>query len=140
EYIKEKNLGPDALEVNKQEFVNILKNKNSLIKSALTDQTALSGIGNVYADEILYQAKVHPRERTSKISEAKMNKLFEEMNRVLKTAIDKNAEVSKMPNDFLLPVRDKDNSCPGCKGKLEIIKISGRTTYYCPSCQKLSDG
>lgn len=139
EYIREKDLGPDALEMNRKEFVSVLKSKKSMLKTALTDQSAVSGIGNVYADEILYQAKIHPGERTDRISEKEMDKLFDEMNKVLKTAIEKDADVSKMPEGYLLPSREKGKSCPGCSGKLEITKISGRTTFYCPSCQKSSN-
>ncbi len=135
-YINEKELGKDAMELSKSEFLNLFRNKNSMIKTALTDQSMMSGIGNVYADEILYQARVHPRKRTNQISDKEMLRLFDEMKRVLETAIEKGADVNKLPGDFLLPVRKEGNSCPGCKGKLEMTKISGRTTYFCPSCQK----
>ncbi len=138
-YIKKKDLGTDALEMNRNDFVSVMKSKKSMIKTVLTDQSTISGIGNEYADEILYQAKVHPRESTERISEKEMNKIYDVMNEIFKTAIKKDADISKLPDGYLLPVREKGNNCPGCKGKLEITKISGRTTYYCPSCQKSPD-
>lgn len=138
-YIREKDLATDALEMNRNDFISVLKSKKSMIKTVLTDQSIISGIGNEYSDEILYQAKVHPRERTDRISEKEMNKIYDLMHEVFKTANEKNADVSKLPDGYLLPVRKKGNNCPGCRGKLEITKISGRTTYYCPSCQKTPD-
>jgi formamidopyrimidine-DNA glycosylase len=54
----------------------------------------------------------------------------------LKKAIEKEADVSKLPKSYLLPNREEGNDCPKCNGKIEKIKVSGRTGYYCPSCQK----
>ncbi len=65
EFIEEKELGPDALEINEKEFIALLKDKKSMVKIALTDQSVISGIGNVYADEILFHCKIHPQQKTT---------------------------------------------------------------------------
>jgi formamidopyrimidine-DNA glycosylase len=137
--MKEKKLGPDALAINKKDFTALLENSKSMVKTVLTDQSAIAGIGNVYADEILYQAKVHPREKASQLPGKKRNTVFDKIQEVLKTAIEKNADVSELPENFMLPVRKKGNECPLCKSKIETTKISGRTTCFCPSCQKPPD-
>lgn len=134
-YISEKKLGEDALEINEADFVSALKNKKSMIKTAITDQSTVSGIGNVYADEILYQSKIHPKKNTGDLSESDFKKIFRNMQKVLKKAIEKDADVSKMPKSYLLPKREEGENCPKCKGKIEQTKVSGRTTYFCPSCQ-----
>ncbi len=135
-FIKENDLGPDALKISRKDFISLLKTKKSMIKTALTNQSDIAGIGNVYADEILYQAKIHPQKSTGQLSEKETDAVYNELHKVLKTAIEANADVSKLPETFLLPSRSKGRHCPGCKGKLESTKIAGRTTFYCPSCQK----
>ena len=136
EYIKEKKLGEDALEISEEEFISRLEKKKSMIKSALTNQNSISGIGNVYADEILFQAKIHPKKPTSKLSKADLKKIYKNTQKVLKKAIEKEADVSELPASYLLPHRNEGEDCPECDGKVKQIKISGRTGYYCPSCQK----
>ncbi|MFW6310199.1 MAG: Fpg/Nei family DNA glycosylase [Prolixibacteraceae bacterium] len=136
EYVKKKKLGEDALEISEEDFISRLKKKKSMIKPAITNQDTLSGIGNVYADEILFQSNIHPKKTASKLSEADLKKIYKNTQKVLKKAIEKEADVSKLPATWLLPNRDEGNNCPKCNGKVQKIKISGRTGYYCPSCQK----
>jgi formamidopyrimidine-DNA glycosylase len=139
EWIKSKELGPDALDIEKEDFLFSLKSRKSKIKTVITDQSVLSGIGNEYADEILYQARIHPAESSNRLSDQQKNRLFDEIQKVLKTAVEKDAGVSKFPENYLLPSRSKGEDCPACGGMIKIMKISGRTTYFCPSCQKPSD-
>lgn len=136
DFIKENEIGPDALELTESEFISKLKEKKSMIKSALMDQSVVSGIGNVYADEILFQSKVHPKQKTTGLTDKTWKELHKNTQKVLKKAIEKEADVSKLPKSYLLPNREEGNDCPKCDGKIEQIKISGRTGYYCPSCQK----
>ncbi|MFW5687794.1 MAG: Fpg/Nei family DNA glycosylase [Bacteroidota bacterium] len=135
-YIEEQNLGPDALEISKKDFLSRIKKSKASVKSFLMNQSDLSGIGNVYSDEILFQACIHPRQKASDLSEKQQEELFKLMGKVLKTAIEKQADVSSMPGDFLLPKRKEGEKCPRGKGKVEKIRISGRTGYYCPDCQE----
>lgn len=136
DFIDENDIGPDALELSEQEFISKLKEKNSMVKSALMDQSTVSGIGNVYADEILFQSKIHPKQKANKLNDKTWETLHENTVKVLKKAIEKEADVSKFSGNYLLPNREEGNDCPRCDGKIEKIKVSGRTGYYCPSCQK----
>ncbi len=136
-YLAQQYAGPDALEIKQDEFVSIFKDKLIQAKPALTDQSLISGIGNVYADEILFQAGIHPRIKIGDLKEDELINVYKVMHHVLKTAVAADADISKLPDDYLLPHRKQDEKCPRCKGLLETIKISGRTTVFCPSCQKL---
>ncbi len=138
-YIEEKELGPDAFDISKTEFLSKMKDSRASIKSFFMDQSVLSGIGNVYADEILFQACIHPGQKAHQLTKEQGEELYKLMGRVLKTAIKKQADVSQMPDDFLLPKRKEGEKCPNGKGKVKKIKISGRTGYYCPNCQKKND-
>lgn len=135
-FIKENEIGPDALELSESDFISKLNKKNSMIKSALMDQSAVSGIGNVYSDEILFQSKIHPKQKANKLGEKAWKTLHKNTVKVLKKAIEKEGEVSKLPKNYLLLNREEGNDCPRCDGKIEKIKVSGRTGYFCPSCQK----
>ncbi len=139
EYIKEQDLGPDALGISQTEFLSKMNESRASIKSFFMDQSTLCGIGNVYADEILFHACIHPRQKANKLTEKQGKELYKQMDKVLKTAIKKEADVSRMPDDFLLPNRKDGKKCPRGKGKIKKIKISGRAGYYCPDCQKKSD-
>jgi len=136
-YLAQQKAGPDALEIKQDEFVSIFRDKLTQAKPAITDQSLISGIGNVYADEILFQAGIHPRKKIGELMEEELVHVYKIMHDVLKTAVEADADISKLPDDYLLPHRKQDAACPRCSGQLEIIKISGRTTVFCPSCQKL---
>jgi formamidopyrimidine-DNA glycosylase len=137
QFIKKKNLGPDAQKISWNLFQEIFKNKKGSIKSALMDQKVLAGIGNLYADEILYQARIHPKTAVNKLDERHFIKIFNEMKTVITTAIQKRADPEQFPGSYLLPHRDKDGHCPRSHSKLKHIKINGRTSYFCPRCQSL---
>lgn len=137
-HIAEQDLGPDALDIKKRDFLEKIKSSNTMIKVLITDQSFIAGIGNVYADEILFQARIHPRQKASQLSHKMMEGLYEQTQNVLKTAISKQADVKKLPGKYLLPLRKKQGKCPVCEGNLQQLKISGRTTFFCPSCQKIT--
>lgn len=136
EFQKEHDLGQDALELSEKQFLKLLEDKGGSIKGALTDQHLLAGIGNVYSDEMLYQCEIHPKFKTDNISEAEKKDLYKKMKEVLKMAIDKDGERSEFPEDYLIRHRKEGDDCPKCSGKIKKIKVSGRSTYFCPSCQK----
>jgi formamidopyrimidine-DNA glycosylase len=136
-YLAEQNAGPDAMEIGQKEFVSTLSNRLTQVKPAITDQSLISGIGNVYADEILFQAGIHPRKKAGDLKEEELVHVYKIMRDVLKTAVEADADISKLPDDYLLPHRKQGAACPRCSGQLETIKISGRTTVFCPSCQKM---
>ncbi|MFD0976156.1 Fpg/Nei family DNA glycosylase [Salinimicrobium gaetbulicola] len=136
EFKKDHFLGKDALDLEEKEFLELLGQKSGSIKGALTDQHMVAGIGNVYSDEMLYQCKIHPKTRTGKLSDSDEKRLFKEMKKVLEMAIDKEGERSEFPSDYLISHRKEGEKCPKCSGKIEMIKVSGRSTYFCPECQK----
>jgi formamidopyrimidine-DNA glycosylase len=136
DFLEEQDLGPDALEVDQEEFLEIIDNKSrSFIKSALMDQNALAGIGNEYSDEILFQAKVYPKIRVSSLSEKNLVQIFDAMNKVLKKGIETRAKNLSLPDSFIMSHRNKEGTCPVCASKIERLEISGRHGYYCPKCQ-----
>src|SRR5262249_8721191 len=105
----------------------------------LMEQQVIAGIGNIYSDEILFQARINPAERIDKLSPNQFKHLFVEMRRVLKTAVARGAGseqlVERMPKGSLLPERNKGGRCPRCRSVLKIFKIGGRTAYCCRRCQ-----
>lgn len=135
-FIEENNIGADALDLSKPEFITKIKSKKSMIKPALMDQSVTSGIGNVYSDEILYQCRLHPKTKTTALTDKDWDNLYKSMKSVMKTAIYKNAQPSELPKSYLTRHRKEGETCPKCKGEIEKIKISGRGMYFCPSCQK----
>jgi len=138
DFIKDKKLGPDALEIDFKTFKGIFEKRRGAIKSALMDQHILAGVGNIYSDEILFQSCIHPKMPANKLDETQMGQIFKVMKSVLKTSIDKRTKDEKLPDSFIIPHRKKNGKCPNSDIKLKTVKISSRTAYYCPECQKES--
>lgn len=135
-FIQNKRLGPDALDIDYETFIGKFDKRKGLIKPLLMNQNFIAGIGNLYADEILYQSRIHPLSKANKLDKAKLYKLFQEMQWVLNKAIEYQDKIDSLPSSFLLPHRNLNGKCP--KGEaLNIIKVGGRTTYFCPERQKL---
>lgn len=137
EYIRLRGLGPDPLEADFdfRRFREALKGKTGAAKAVLLDQRVIAGVGNLYADEILYQAHIHPLTPLSLLDETRMEELYRTLREVLRIAVNRHADYSAFPGDFLLPRRHPGGICP-CGGTVEHIKAAGRTTYFCPACQK----
>ncbi len=134
-FIKEKNLGPDALEINFKTFQELFRKRKGIIKSLIMNQNFIAGIGNLYADEILYQSRIHPLTTADKLDKDNLKKLFKEMKMVLNKAIEYQDKPHNMPSNFLLAHRYQGGECPK-GGSLITLKIGGRTTYLCPEYQK----
>ncbi len=145
-----KKVGPEPLssEFTWQIFRDrCMRRKNSNIKSVILDQTVLAGIGNIYADESLWGAKIHPATLVKDLSNAKFHKLYVEIVFVLKLAIEKggstnrnyvNAEGKKGSYmDFARVFRREGQLCPRCNTTIEKIRVANRGTHICPHCQKL---
>lgn len=138
QFIKEKKLGPDALYIKYDAFRKMFNNRKGIIKPLLMNQNFIAGIGNLYADEILYQSSIHPLLRANQLKEKDMHHLYENMVMVLEKAIKFQDKPRAFPSQFLLAHRYPGGECPH-GGKLETLKIAGRTTYYCPKKQKLPE-
>jgi formamidopyrimidine-DNA glycosylase len=135
--IQEKDLGPDVLadDFGFQTFRQILEGQRGMIKSRLMDQHLMAGIGNVYSDEILFQAGVHPRTPVKELDADDLRLVFDRLKKVLHVAIDHHAEPAQYPDNYLTPYRGTDHECPKCGGPIERIEVAGRAGYFCPRCQ-----
>lgn len=139
-FIAKQHLGPDALDphLTFARFKDALGSGGGL-KAALMDQSRLAGIGNIFADEILYQARLHPLAAIGTLKPQQLRRLYQAMRRVLKMAIARGAGAEhfaeRLPSGYLLRHRDKGGTCPRGHGPLKTIKAAGRTTYFCPRCQ-----
>lgn len=135
-FSEEHDVGKDALDIGREHFRLLLEEKSGMIKTALMDQSAIAGIGNVYSDEILYQCHLHPETKVSDLNEDRLDELHRSMQRILKTAINNGAEPGQMPDHYLIGHRDKEADCPDCGGGVKRIEVSGRGCYLCPNCQQ----
>ncbi len=135
-YIKERRLGPDALSVSEGEFMSILGRSRGAVKSALMDQHKIAGLGNIYSDEVLFQARIDPRSDCQRLSEDDLRSLYAHMRGVLRTSIRHKTDFSKFPSTYLLHDRRRGAPCPLCSGTVATLTMGGRTTYYCPACQR----
>jgi formamidopyrimidine-DNA glycosylase len=144
-----KKVGPEPLaaEFTWQDLrTRLQRRKNSNIKAALLDQTVVAGIGNIYADEALWGAKIHPATLVRKLSAAKFHKLYDELIYVLKLSIEKggssdrnyvNAEGKKGSYiSFARVFRRERQPCPRCGTLIIKTRVAGRGTHFCPHCQK----
>jgi formamidopyrimidine-DNA glycosylase len=145
-FIAEQQLGPDALDpaFDEKAFAAAIANRRQPIKAVLMDQARMAGIGNIYADEILFQARLHPGTGAIRLDAGMRHRLFGAMKHVLQTAIDCGAGAEnftdRLPKGFLLPERHAGGHCPHCGTKLTIDKRGGRTSYHCPRCQPSTTG
>jgi formamidopyrimidine-DNA glycosylase len=141
-YVEEQGLGPDALDLSFDEaaFDDALGDRGQAIKALLMDQARVAGIGNIYADEILFQARLHPGTTANRLDAGMRHALFGAVKQVLQTAADCGAGAEtltdRLPKGFLLPERHAGGHCPRCGTALAIDKRGGRTSYHCPKCQK----
>lgn len=137
-FIAKRELGPDALAdgFGREAFVEALSGRRGSVKAALMNQSIVAGIGNVYSDEILFQARRHPATTLDQLDEDDLGELYRVMRRVLQTAVRHDADTSTFPRSYLLRDRDQDGACPECGGELAEQDVSGRTARFCPRCQK----
>jgi formamidopyrimidine-DNA glycosylase len=136
QYIQRRNLGPDALAVSSKEFKGRLTGTKSSLKSALMDQTVLAGIGNVYSDEILFHARIHPEINADRLSERNLSVVYKTMRSVLKKTIRYRADPHRVPKSWLLPHREQGAQCPRCGTRIKRLTINQRSAYVCPRCQR----
>jgi len=130
-------LGPDAFapELGRDELGAMLAERRGGLKSALMDQGFIAGIGNVYSDEILFQAGLMPDRAAAELAGDELDALHRALRHVLETAIDRQADPDRLPSSWLLPHREEGARCPRCGGELAHRRIAGRTSWYCPRCQ-----
>jgi formamidopyrimidine-DNA glycosylase len=145
---KIKKLGPEPLEeeFTFEKFKERVKDKKRKIKQVLMDQEIISGIGNIYASEILFKAEIHPFKKANDLSEEELRKIYRSIKKVLKRAVElrgesfadwRDADGKKGSFDDERNVYQKEGEkCPRCGGTIKRKKINNRSTYFCPKCQK----
>jgi formamidopyrimidine-DNA glycosylase len=125
------HVGPDAGEVSREEFRARIGRGNTPVKARLLDQRAISGVGNLLADEILWRAGISPRQRTGSLSDEELDELRRATRRAIRNAIRRGGAHTGELN----PERQAGGRCPRCGTELSRARIGGRTTYWCPEHQ-----
>lgn len=145
-----KNLGPEPLsrEFSLEKFEEIIKKSKGKIKKVLMDQEKIAGIGNIYSDEILFEAKIPPLRETQSLKEKETKTIYQAIKKILEKAIRaKGTSVSdyRRPSGeeggfakFLKVYQREGELCPrrGCGGKIQRLKFNSRSAHFCPKCQR----
>jgi formamidopyrimidine-DNA glycosylase len=126
------HVGPDAAQVARDQFRRLIGAGRAPIKARLLDQHAISGIGNLLADQILWQARIAPTRPTSSLSTADLDRLRRELRAAVRSAI----RLGGAHTGRFIAAREREGACPRDGHRLERDRIGGRTTYWCPACQR----
>lgn len=139
-------LGPEPLQLSLPEFVQLFRSRKRMLKPALLDQDFIAGIGNIYADESLYEAEIHPQKTTDKLTPAQLKRLYQAIRKTLTKAIktggssvDNYVDVEGNPGHFQIYHKvygKEDKPCHRCRAKIKRILVGQRSTHFCPRCQR----
>ncbi len=139
-------LGPDALTITEDIFLNRLRKKRGTLKALLLNQSFIAGVGNIYGDEACFLAMIDPRRNVKDLTEKERKKLYKSVIKTLQhgirhrgTSFSDFADLFGKPgkNQLSLMVYGRKNQkCRDCKNMLKSTKIAQRTTVWCPTCQK----
>ncbi|MFH0827079.1 MAG: bifunctional DNA-formamidopyrimidine glycosylase/DNA-(apurinic or apyrimidinic site) lyase [Candidatus Omnitrophota bacterium] len=139
-------LGPEPFDLSIAQFSRMLASRKTKIKPLLMDQTFISGIGNLYAAEVLFRAGIHPERLSASLSQKEKERLFQEINKTLHEAIkykgssvDQYVQLNGTLGHYVShhKVYDRQGEpCSNCKTPIKRISLGGRGTYFCPRCQK----
>jgi formamidopyrimidine-DNA glycosylase len=138
--------GADPLEAGIEEFSKRIRQRKARIKALLLDQSVLRGVGNIYADESLWKARIHPAQIGARLKQPQVKSLYAELQRILQKAIAlRGSSISDfldaegMPGEYQLHHRvygREGKLCFRCKTKIRRIIVAGRSSYFCPACQR----
>ncbi|MBD3261961.1 MAG: bifunctional DNA-formamidopyrimidine glycosylase/DNA-(apurinic or apyrimidinic site) lyase [Candidatus Altiarchaeales archaeon] len=139
------SLGPDALGITLDEFSSIMRTKRN-VKAVLLDQNKVAGVGNIYADEACFASGVHPTRTGASLTKEECGKLWLSVKTVLKEGLKyRGSSTSDYTDasgrtgsfqDYHKVYQKAGQKCVGCGETIERIKLAGRSTHFCPSCQK----
>ncbi len=144
-----KNLGPEPLKkkFTFEKFKKVFENEKGRIKQLIMNPEIIAGIGNIYASESLWQAKIHPEKRFAKLNEKELKLLYQAIKKVLTLGVKLGGESF---SDYRKPDGSKGDfdterkaykregqKCHRCGTKIKRIKFGGRSAFFCPNCQKL---
>lgn len=142
-------LGPEPLEpeFTVERFLERFKGRTGRIKPLLINQAFIAGVGNLYADEALFRARIHPGRKASTLTEAEKRRLYAELLAVLREGIAARGASARRGmyrdlwghkggyQDRLQVFRREGAACLGCPGTVALDRVGGRATHFCPSCQ-----
>jgi formamidopyrimidine-DNA glycosylase len=145
-----RRFGADPLEVGLEEFVSRIRERGARVKALLLDQHVLRGIGNIYADESLWKAKIHPAHLGSRLRPSQAQKLYRVLQDILEQAIVmRGSSISDFldaegkPGEYQRHHRvygREGKKCFRCKTPIRRVTVAGRSSYFCPTCQKAPNG
>jgi len=145
-----RRFGVDPLETRLEEFTQAIHRRRARIKALLLDQHVLRGVGNIYADESLWKAKIHPAQLGARLNEAQLTELYGALQEILRRAIAlRGSSISDfldaegLPGDYQRHHRVYDREgkgCVRCKTSIRRAIVAGRSSYFCPKCQKAPKG
>ena len=144
--IKKLGLEPDDKSLNEEYLLNKLSTIKKPIKDSLLDQSIINGLGNIYANEVLFLSKINPLKPSNKITSDEAKKIIKNSKEVIlesekmggctiRSYTSSLGVIGHYQDKLRVHMREKDN-CLVCNNKIKKIKINGRSTYYCPNCQK----
>jgi formamidopyrimidine-DNA glycosylase len=125
------HVGPDAADVSRDEFRRVIGRGRAPVKARLLDQGAISGVGNLLADQVLWQARLAPQRPVSTLDDEALDRLRRELRAAVRSAIRKGGAHT----GELVQARGPAGTCPRCGHALGRDTVGGRTTYWCASCQ-----
>ena len=141
-------LGPEPLEDGFEAgyLPRKVGSRRAQIKPLLLDQKVVSGIGNIYVDEILYDARLHPRRKANTITNAEWERLYAAIRKNLAAGVEHRGTTVRLYRDvlnrpgehqnFLRVFEKQGKPCPGCEGEVVREKVGGRPSHFCPGCQR----
>ena len=136
-YEKKVGLNTDARIMTYEAFKAAIQKRKTFVKPVLMDQSVTAGIGNWMADEIFYQAQIHPQKKIPQLSEKELKLIFDIMKGVIETAIKEEAVYDNFPKNYFIHIRKEGAQCHHTSSLIEKLTVGGRSTYYSPEWQKL---
>ncbi|MCA1190306.1 MULTISPECIES: Fpg/Nei family DNA glycosylase [unclassified Saccharopolyspora] len=131
-------LGPDALGITEEEFAAVLAGRSERVKTVLTDQSRLAGVGGAYSDEVLHRAKLSPFATAGKLGEDAVRRLHAALREVLSDAVDRSRDAARLKAEKRSGLRVHGRTglpCPVCGDLVREVSFADRSLQYCPTCQ-----
>ncbi len=136
-YLQKIALGPDALEISEAAFMELISRKKGQLKAFLLDQKQVAGVGNLYADEICFQGRIHPASRLEALSGEQKRLIFNLMRSILTEAVERRPYYREYPENWFWQWREEGKPGPEGSGPVRKATIAGRTTYFAEGWQVL---
>ena len=143
-YAATAHLGPEPLDdgFDARALAGLLARRQCRLKPLLLDQATIAGLGNIYTDEALFRARLHPLRRAGELNWAETKRLHRAIRQVLREAIERSgtsfdwAYPGGRMQHHLRVYHRAGQPCPRCAGKIRVIRVCQRSTHFCPACQK----